>query len=122
MSEDEGYGPHVRQYWLDRWTVLDELTPEEHAHPRTLRLRLECAIELQKWDTVKTMAPYLAGCDPEEDRELGARGLLALGKAEAVAGETEAAKDFITAAIQAWPEARQWARKDPEVSDLLENG
>jgi hypothetical protein len=106
-EDEEEYSPNVRRYWEDRWTVLNELTPEEHSNPRTLRLRLECAIELQNWETVKAMAPYLAGCDPKEDRKLGARGLLALAKVEAESGKSEKAKDHITAAIEAWPKARQ---------------
>jgi hypothetical protein len=118
MSDDEGYGPHVRQYWLDRWTVLDELTPEEHANPRALRLRLECAIELQKWDTVKAMAPFLAGGDEKQDRQLAARGLLALAKVEAEAGETESAKGRIQAAVHTWPKARRAVLEDPELSAL----
>ena len=106
------------ELWEDAWQALEELPPEERSAPQVIRLRLECAIGLERWNMVKELAGHLAK-GGDDDRRAAATTLRVLAGVAIRSREIEAAKELVRLAIEAWPDARRDIIDDPELSEHL---
>ncbi|MCW1884877.1 hypothetical protein OKA04_09065 [Luteolibacter flavescens] len=104
--------------WEKTWAALEALPPEEQNAPQTIRLRLYCAIGLERWNTVRELAEHLAQGD-DEDRWAASGGFRVLAGVATRAREIEAAKVLVLSAVEAWPEVRQEIADDPELVQHL---
>ena len=119
MNITEAQGLADLELWEDVRAALEELPPEERTAPSVIRLRLECEIGLERWDTAKELAAHLAkGAD--EDRRAAADAFRTLARVANKSRMIEAAKVLVRSAVEAWPGIRLAIRDDPELSEHLE--
>ena len=118
MNTDKAQGLAELELWEDASAALDELSPEDQSSPGAMRLRLECTIGLERWNTVKELAGHLSrGSD--EDRRAAATAFRVLAGVAVRSRQIEAAEELVRLAIEAWADARRDVMDDPELSDLL---
>ena len=115
----EAQGLADLELWEDVWEALEELPPEERTAPSVIRLRLDCAIGLERWDTARELATNLAkGAD--EDRRAAADAFRTLALVANKRRMIEAAKVLVRSAVEAWPGIRLAIRDDPELAEHLD--
>jgi len=114
----EAQGLAGRGLWEDASAALDELSPEDQASPEVIRLRLGCAIGLERWNTVKEIAGHLSrGSD--EDRKAAAKAFQVLASVAVGSRQIEAAGELVRLALEAWPDTRGDLVDDPELAEFL---
>ena len=52
---EAAHGYHELGMYTDAWTVLDDLSPEDKAHPLVVLLRLDILLALERWDDTVTL-------------------------------------------------------------------
>ena len=106
------------ELWEDASAALDELSPADQSSPAAIRLRLDCAIGLERWNAVRELAGHLSrGSD--EDRRAAATAFRVLAGVAVRSRQIEAAGELVRLTIEAWPDARRDVMDDPELSELL---
>lgn len=116
MTLDEAQGLAELELWDDAWQALDELPPEDQLDPRVIRLRLECAIGMERWNTVMELAGHLSRGD-DQDRLAAAAGFRLLAVVAIQSRHIDTAKDLVARAIEAWPDSRRDMEDDPELAE-----
>jgi hypothetical protein len=115
----EAQGLADLERWEDVWEALEELPPEDRTAPSAIRLRLDCALGLERWETAKDLANNLAkGSD--EDRVAAADAFRTLALVATRRRMIEAAKVLVRSAVEAWPGIRLAISDDPELSEHLD--
>lgn len=118
MSVDEAEGFVDLGLYEEAWGTLDNLEPEQRTLPEVIRLRIQCAVGLERWSMVQTLADHLS-CGADKDREAAGRAYLLLAIVSTRVRKIEAAKEFVRLAIQAWPKLRVEIIDDPLLSEHL---
>jgi hypothetical protein len=118
VTTTEAEGLADLELWEDAWQALEELPPEERTAPEVSRLRLRCAMGLERWNAVQELAGHLAkGSD--DDRREAAGAFRVLAAVATRSRQIEAAKVLVRCAVEAWPDIRLAILDDPELSEHL---
>jgi hypothetical protein len=71
---EAAHGYHELGMYADAWTVLDDLPPEDKAHPIVMLLRLDILLGMDRWDDAVALGtgacrqwPVLDGFSPTNE-------------------------------------------------------
>ncbi|MCW1926339.1 hypothetical protein OKA05_27550 [Luteolibacter arcticus] len=106
------------ELWEDAWQAITELPPEERTAPPFIRLRLRCAIGLERWETVKELASHLAN-GSDDDRVAAAKAFVTVAGVATRFRQIESARHLVRSAVEAWPDIREEVIDDPDLSEHL---
>lgn len=104
-------------FWEKAWSGLQQLSILQRLSPDALRMRLECSIRLEKWDSAKALAELLdtkSHLDRIAKFDYHRASISLLLSKRDLMGAWEAAR----LALEIWPEGEMKLRKDPSFKSL----
>jgi len=104
------------------WQEIENLAPLDRIEPPALELRLRILTATERWELGESIAAVLISSAIDRDKclETCARFRHAYARALSLAGDGEASREQIRAAIKAWPEIRLAIVDDVELEALWE--